>query len=63
MRLLHLRYTKVADPTEEAAKAVCITDSFQGLFELDYGLGEVDPDSTEGQKFTAVFEQLHNKCK
>jgi hypothetical protein len=27
------------------------------------GLGEVDPDSTEGQKFTAVFEQLHNKCK
>jgi hypothetical protein len=27
------------------------------------GLGEVDPNSVEGQKFTAVFESLHKQCK
>jgi hypothetical protein len=26
------------------------------------GLGEVDPNSLEGQKFTAVFEPLHKQC-
>ena len=26
------------------------------------GLGDVDPNSAEGQKFTAVFEPLHRKC-
>jgi len=26
------------------------------------GLGDVDPNSAEGQKFTAVFEPLHKKC-
>ena len=27
------------------------------------GLGDVDPASAEGQKFTAVFEPLHKQCK
>jgi hypothetical protein len=27
------------------------------------GLGEVDPNSAEGQQFTAVFEPLHKQCK
>jgi hypothetical protein len=27
------------------------------------GLGEVDPNSAEGQKLTAVFEPLHEQCK
>ena len=27
------------------------------------GLEEVDPSSTEGQKFAAVFNTLHDKCK
>ena len=27
------------------------------------GLGEVDPNSAEGQKLTAVFEPLHKQCK
>jgi hypothetical protein len=27
------------------------------------GLGEVDPNSAEGQKFTAVFEPLHKQCR
>jgi hypothetical protein len=26
------------------------------------GLGDVDPASAEGQKFTAIFEPLHKKC-
>jgi hypothetical protein len=26
------------------------------------GLGNVEPNSAEGQKFTAVFEPLHKKC-
>jgi hypothetical protein len=26
------------------------------------GLGDVDPNSAEGQKYTAVFEPLHKKC-
>jgi hypothetical protein len=26
------------------------------------GLGEVDPNSAEGQKFAAVFEPLHRQC-
>jgi hypothetical protein len=26
------------------------------------GLGEVDPNSDEGQKFAAVFEPLHKQC-
>jgi hypothetical protein len=27
------------------------------------GLEEVDPSSAEGQKFAAVFNTLHDKCK
>ena len=27
------------------------------------GLGDVEPNSAEGQKFTAVFEPLHKQCK
>jgi len=27
------------------------------------GLGELDPNSAESQKLTAVFESLHNQCK
>jgi hypothetical protein len=27
------------------------------------GLGEVDPSSAEGQKFTAIFDPLHKQCK
>jgi hypothetical protein len=27
------------------------------------GLEEVDPNSAEGQQFTAVFDTLHNQCK
>ena len=27
------------------------------------GLEEVDPNSAEGQKFAAVFNSLHEKCK
>ena len=27
------------------------------------GLGEIDPSSAEGQKFTAIFDPLHKQCK
>ena len=27
------------------------------------GLGDVEPNSAEGRKFSAVFEPLHKKCK
>jgi hypothetical protein len=27
------------------------------------GLEEVDPNSAEGQQFTAVFDTLHKQCK
>lgn len=30
---------------------------------LTDGLDEVDPDSPEGKKFTAVFDTLHKQCK
>jgi hypothetical protein len=43
-------------------------DSLEQQIGPDYarmmdGLGEVDPNSAEGQKFTAVFNPLHEKCK
>ena len=43
-------------------------DSLEQQVGSDYtrimgGLGEVDPSSAEGQKFTAVFEPLHKQCK
>jgi hypothetical protein len=27
------------------------------------GLGEVDPSSDEGKKFTALFDAVHKQCK
>jgi hypothetical protein len=43
-------------------------DSLEQQIGPDYirimdGLGEVDPNSAEGQKLTAVFEPLHKQCK
>ena len=43
-------------------------DSLERQFGPDYrrvmdALGEVDPNSAEGEKLTAIFEQLQKKCK
>jgi hypothetical protein len=42
--------------------------SLEQQFGPDYrrvmdGLGEVDPNSAEGQKLTALFEPLQEQCK
>ena len=43
-------------------------DSLEQQIGPDYiriidGLGEVDPNSMEGQKFTAILDPLHKQCK
>jgi hypothetical protein len=43
-------------------------DSLEQQIGPDYiriidGLGEVDPNSMEGQKFTAILDLLHKQCK
>ena len=43
-------------------------DSLEPQMGPDYlrmmdGLGDVDPNSAEGQKFTAVFAPLHKQCR
>ena len=43
-------------------------DSLEQQIRPDYvrivdGLGEVDPSSAEGKKFTAIFDPLHKQCK
>ena len=43
-------------------------DSLEQRFGPDYrrvmdGLGEVDPNSAEGQKLSEVFEPLQEQCK
>ena len=55
------------DMKERDALGVKI-DSLEQQVGPDYrrvmdGLGEVDPNSAEGQKLTAVFEPLHKQCK
>ena len=42
------------------ALAQQIGPEYLGIVE---GLEEVDPNSAEGQKFAAVFNTLHEKCK
>ncbi len=42
-------------------------DSLEQQLGPDYirvidGLGDIDPNSAEGQKFTAIFEPLHKQC-
>ena len=61
------------DKAEEAGDAkefdvgVAKLDSLEPQMGPDYlrmmdGLGDVDPNSTEGQKFSTLFEPLHKKC-
>ena len=54
--------------TNEIDALVAKLDSLEQQVGPDYtrvmdGLGDVDPNSAEGQKFTAVFEPLHKQCK
>jgi hypothetical protein len=54
--------------TKEIDALVAKLDSLEQQVGPDYtrvmdGLGDVDPNSAEGQKFTAVFEPLHKQCK
>ena len=55
------------DETKEFDALVAKLDSLEQQMGPDYirvmdGLGEVDPNSAEGQKFTATFEPLHKQC-
>ena len=55
------------DMKERDALGVKI-DSLEQQFGPDYrrvmdAVGEVDPNSAEGEKLTAIFEQLQDKCK
>ena len=55
------------DMKERDALSVKI-DSLEQQFGPDYrrvmdGLGEVDPNSAEGQKLAAIFEPLQEQCK
>ncbi len=54
--------------TKEADALGVKIDSLEGQFGPDYrrvmdAWGEVDPNSAEGEKLTAIFEQLQDKCK
>ncbi len=54
--------------TKEADALGVKIDSLERQFGPDYrrvmdALGEVDPNSAEGEKLTAIFEQLQEKCK
>ena len=54
--------------TKEMDALVAKLDSLEQQVGPDYirvtdGLGDVDPSSAEGQKFTAVLEPLHKQCK
>ena len=53
--------------TKEFDALVAKLDSLEQQMGPDYirvmdGLGEVDPNTSEGEKFTAVFEPLHKQC-
>ncbi len=55
------------DDTKEFDALVAKLDSLEQKMGPDYirvmdGLGEVDPNSAEGQKFAALFEPLHKQC-
>ncbi len=55
------------DMKERDALGVKI-DSLEQQVGADYrrimdGVGEVDPNSAEGEKLSAIFEQLQDKCK
>jgi len=63
---LHEQLDK-ADDMKEFDALVVKLDSLEQQMGRDYirvmdGLGEVNPNSAEGQKFTAVFEPLHKQC-
>src|ERR1700726_274868 len=54
--------------TKEIDALVAKLDSLEQQVGPDYtrvmdGLGDVDPNSAEGQKFVAVLEPLHKHCK
>ena len=54
--------------TKEMDALVAKLDSLEQQVGPDYirvmdGLGDVDPSSAEGQKFTAVLGPLHKQCK
>jgi hypothetical protein len=54
--------------TQEMDALVAKLDSLEQQVGPDYtrimdGLGDVDPNSAEGQKFVAVLEPLHKQCK
>ena len=54
--------------SKEIDTLVAKLDSLEQQVGPDYirvmdGLGDVDPSSAEGQKFTAVLEPLHKQCK
>ena len=56
------------DDTKEFDALGVKLDSLEHQVGPDYirvmdGLGELDPNSAESQKLTAVFESLHNQCK
>jgi hypothetical protein len=69
-RLLHEKIEKAEEKndTKEMDALVAKLDSLEQQVGPDYirvmdGLGDVDPSSAEGQKFTAVLEPLHKQCK
>ena len=56
------------DGTKELDALGVKLDSLEHQVGPDYirvmdGLGELDQNSAESQKLTAVFESLHNQCK
>jgi hypothetical protein len=67
---LHEQLDK-AEEKGDAKEFEALADKLDGLEQQmgpDYirvtdGLGEVDPNSAEGQKFSAVFEPLRNQCR
>jgi hypothetical protein len=55
------------DDTKDFEALVAKLDSLEQQMGPDYirvvdGLGEVDPNSAEGQKFNAIFEPLRKRC-
>jgi len=67
---LHEQIEKAEEKNDskEMDTLVAKLDSLEQQVGPDYtrvmdGLGDVDPNSAEGQKFIAVFEPLHKQCK
>jgi hypothetical protein len=64
----HLEKAQEKNDTKEYEALGVRIDSLEQQVARDYrrvmdGLGEVDPNSAEGQKLNAVFEQLQEQCK